>query len=318
MQVLRTDHRRADVTDNLISTTLLQLFGHFSTVVVSNLPCNLARPCPQWPLQAILAPPWRDLLTSHLNQTPGYDFTIATVGYDPQGRPVPRVRTCGCRGFFPELKLHPSGQKDMEQQVEDGGNPACYESDMLTFTTDTRMEKLPQLDSSGHAVEGMFWLKDLMVQWRIKGRAFAIGSPIGTKHDGEKVSREEIGNGLRVKGGLDGDAEKWTWERAVTKYFANHSPAMRGSFKTPSPGQPRSQAPSNPALGVGQKVTDLHDPIAREHFRVVVIVPEEVEYLDLSDEANLKRWRWTLAELAENNEPSDKPGSHWLEIELWP
>ncbi|KAJ5165851.1 hypothetical protein N7492_006147 [Penicillium capsulatum] len=37
MQVLRTDHRRADVTDNLISTTLLQLFGHFSTVVVTQL-----------------------------------------------------------------------------------------------------------------------------------------------------------------------------------------------------------------------------------------------------------------------------------------
>lgn len=174
--------------------------------------------------------PWRDLLTSHLDKMPGYDFTIATVGHDVHGQPVPRVRTCGCRGFFPELELHPSGQKDMQQQVEDGGNPACYESDMLSFTTDVRMEKLSQLDSSGHAVEAMFWLKDIMIQWRIKGKAFAIGSPLGEGDSGEKASREEIGNGLRAKETFDGDRKKWTWEKAVTKYFANHSPAMRGKI----------------------------------------------------------------------------------------
>lgn len=307
--------------------------------------------------------PWRNLLTSHLDQTPGCEFSIATVGQDTHGRFVPRVRTCGCRGFFPELELHPSGQKDMQQQVEDGGNPACYESDMLSFTTDIRMEKLPQLDSSGHAIEAMFWLKDLMVQWRIKGSAFAIGSPLGEDDGREKASRGEIGNGLRVKEVPDDDVKKWTWERAVTKYFANHSPAMRGktwylyvlfvqfmlfirvgscvctacclgtpfmvvidlqlcranccsgSFKVPPPGQPKSQAPSNPALGVGQKVTDLYDPVARENFRVVLIVPDEVEYLDLSDQANLRRWQWKLTD---NDDKDGRSGRQWLETELWP
>lgn len=290
--------------------------------------------------------PWRDLLTSHLDQTPGYEFMIATVGYDAQNRPVPRVRTCGCRGFFPELKLHPSGQKDMDQQVEDGGNPECYESDMLSFTTDIRMEKLPQLESSGNAVEAMFWLKDLMMQWRIKGRALSIGNPRG--EDGsEKVARAEIGRGLRLKSDAI-DSKSWTWEKAVTKYFANHSPIMRGmfpyflmmiksgsyesmllslttnhivvhlhahcssgSFKAPSPGQPRSQEPSDPSLGLGHKITDLHDPVARNHFRVVVIVPEEVECLDLSDQANIRRWKWVLVGTEDGRR-------HWVEAELWP
>lgn len=173
--------------------------------------------------------PWRDQLDSHFSQTPDYEFTVATVGFDPMGRPVPRVRTCGCRGFFPELDLHPNGQEAMEQQVDGNGNPHVYESDMLVFTTDVRMEKLGQLEASGHAIEGVFWLKDLMTQWRIKGRAFSIGDPRGEDAEEEKTSRQEIVKGLRVKESPDGDAGDWTWEKAVTKYFANHSPIMRGT-----------------------------------------------------------------------------------------
>lgn len=115
----------------------------------------------------------------------------------------------------------------MNQQVKNGGNLPLYESDMLSFTTDIRMEKLPQLDSSGHAIEAMFWLKDLMAQWRVKGRAFAIGNPDENATD-EVSSRAEIGKWLRVKDDVDSTANNWTWENAVTKYFANHSPIMRG------------------------------------------------------------------------------------------
>lgn len=172
--------------------------------------------------------PWRDILDSHLQQTQGYEFTIATIGYDARKRPVPRLRTCGCRGFFPELELHPKGQEAMDEQVEGGGNPPVFESDMLCFTTDARMEKLPQLESSGNAIEAVFWLKDLMTQWRIKGTAYAIGDPTSNIPESEKESREEIMKGLRVKSHNDGNIANWTWDKAVTKYFANHSPVARG------------------------------------------------------------------------------------------
>lgn len=172
--------------------------------------------------------PWRDLLKSHMDQTPGYEFTIATVGFDENQRPIPRVRTCGCRGFFPEVKLHPKSKEDMEQQVKDGGNPDTYESDMLCFTTDIRMEKLDQLETSGHAVEAVFWLKDVMTQWRVKGKAFAIGDPRGEDLEREKDARKELHTFLRVKKNCDGSISDWTWDRATTKYFANHSPLARG------------------------------------------------------------------------------------------
>ncbi|GLI72769.1 hypothetical protein PoHVEF18_000953 [Penicillium ochrochloron] len=239
------------------------------------------------------------MLDSHLENTKGYDFTIATVGYDSQERPVPRVRTCGFRGFFPELELHPSGQKDMDQQVEDGGNPYVFESDMLTFTTDVRMEKLEQLESTGNNIEAMFWLKEVMVQWRIKGRAYSIGNP-NPSSEKESGLRPELFKALRVKedyhGNLSVDADKWTWEKAVTKYFANHSPVMRD-------------------LRLGQKVTNLHDPVARENFRVVLILPEEVEQLDISDLDDVRRRKWTLV-MGEDDE--DGPHGQWEEAEIWP
>ncbi|KAJ5124807.1 uncharacterized protein N7515_008632 [Penicillium bovifimosum] len=49
----------------------------------------------------------------------------------------------------------------MDQQVKGGGSPPVFESDMPCFTT----------------IEAVFWLKDLMTQWRTKGIAYAIGDP---------------------------------------------------------------------------------------------------------------------------------------------
>lgn len=86
-----------------------------------------------------------------------------------------------------------------------------------------------------------------------------------------------------------------------------------GSFKNPSPGQPRTQGPADPNLKLGQEVDDLQDSVARENFRVVVIRPNEVERLDLSDLQNVRRVRWTFV-------PADNTGGQgeWVETELWP
>lgn len=57
-------------------------------------------------------------------------------------------------------------------------------------------------------------------------------------------------------------------------------------------------------------MTDLHDPIARENFRVVIIKPNVVEQLDISDPAKGRRWNYTFVEKKEQGE--------WLTEELWP
>jgi pyridoxamine 5'-phosphate oxidase len=145
-----------------------------------------------------------------------------------EGKCFPRARICGFRGFFPDVELHPNGENDMEQVVN-GGNPSSFESDLFTFTTDARMEKLCQLQSSEHEIEALFWLKEVSSQWRVKGKAFAIGNPRGECNEGERVARAAIQKELRLKPGANPASAGWTFEHAVTKYFANHSPVMRGT-----------------------------------------------------------------------------------------
>lgn len=50
-----------------------------------------------------------------------------------------------------------------------------------------------------------------------------------------------------------------------------------------------TEVPSDPELKVGQKIDDLEDKVARKNFRVCIIVPDEVENLDLSNPPESKR-----------------------------
>ena len=152
------------------------------------------------------------------------------------------------------MDLHPSALEQLREEgkEKDGYskrlNPPIYESDMLTFTTDVRMEKVGQLgagskDGDGGPVEAVFWIKDVMSQWRIRGRAFVLGGGVADGEEKENVERDRVRKWMRRKeedresdggGGESGRASEWTWEREVTAHFANLSPIMRGGFFVPS------------------------------------------------------------------------------------
>lgn len=61
-------------------------------------------------------------------------------------------------------------------------------------------------------------------------------------------------------------------------------------------------------LKLGEKVEDLEDPVARENFRVVVIKPEEVESVDLSDPKKARRQVYKF----------DETTQEWSHEECWP
>ena len=88
-----------------------------------------------------------------------------------------------------------------------------------------------------------------------------------------------------------------------------------GSWKNPPPGTPTNGQEPDKDHQLGQKVEDLHDPIARENFRVVVIRPEEVEQLDISDPAMARRWKYTF--VVEKGQGDEEKGE-WKCEELWP
>lgn len=61
-------------------------------------------------------------------------------------------------------------------------------------------------------------------------------------------------------------------------------------------------------------MNDLHDPVARANFRVVAIIPEETELLDLSNPEDVRRRKWELHRDTNENMMAEK----WIETELWP
>jgi pyridoxamine 5'-phosphate oxidase len=191
--------------------------------------------------------PWRNLFTSHITKLEDPYMVISTVSHNnpnrhSQPKIVPRARYCGFRGFFGELssqsstspatpKLHPSALEQLKESNE-LNPPNVYESDMLSFTTDVRMGKASDLKEFDGAVEAVFWVKEVMTQWRMRGRGFVIGAD--PSDEDQKQARREIEKGLRLKESDHSSDEKscegWSWENEITTYFANHSPVMRGQW----------------------------------------------------------------------------------------
>lgn len=88
---------------------------------------------------------------------------------------------------------------------------------------------------------------------------------------------------------------------------------ITGSFKNPPPGAPKSRPVTDPYLKLGQQSSDLHDEIARQNFRILVIRPEAVEATDFTFSEVGNRMQWTLMTSTTN------PGEmRWELDELWP
>jgi hypothetical protein len=64
---------------------------------------------------------------------------------------------------------------------------------------------------------------------------------------------------------------------------------------------------------LGATVSQLDDPVARKNFRLVIIVPDEVEQTDLSDPAKARRFRYTF-----DQSGNTRANGGWKVDELWP
>lgn len=91
--------------------------------------------------------------------------------------------------------------------------------------------------------------------------------------------------------------------------MTDQSVSCKGSFRNPPPGKPKSVAQDDQDLKLEAKVDDLHDPVARKNFRLVIIIPESVEQTDLNDPANGRRYLYTYDESTDGG---------WRTDELWP
>ncbi|KAI1074980.1 pyridoxamine 5'-phosphate oxidase-domain-containing protein [Whalleya microplaca] len=282
--------------------------------------------------------PWRDLFLEHIQTMPTPEFVLSTARQvPPPSSPsassgpthAPRCRTCVFRGLFARLPVNPKNEAEL--------NPAVYDSDLPTFTTDRRMDKMAELwESSGEdgagagkgrydgsgggaPVEAVWWAAEPKVQWRVRGRAYVLAPDVEASAEGRRVV-SVLRSRMRAGSESSGEESQWSFAREITAHFGNLSPAMRGSFRNPPPGTPVAVSVDDPRLALGQKVTDLQDGIARGNFRLVVIVPEEVDRCDLSDPERARRWLYTFVGdgRSEPRAPGGEIVDEWEKCEVWP
>ncbi|KAI1465877.1 pyridoxamine 5'-phosphate oxidase-domain-containing protein [Daldinia caldariorum] len=303
--------------------------------------------------------PWRKLFLEHIQTVASPEFTLSTVrkissSYSPSGAAAkgsyyyaPRARTCVFRGLFAELPANPKNEARLNP-------PGVYESDLLTFTTDRRMDKMAELfgvgdeemttttdgsekregrrkitDGSGGGapVEAVFWAKEAGTQWRVRGKAYVLAPDVEDSAAGREVI-STLTSRMRVLKNTNTDTDnaaaaatnEWSFSREITAHFGNLSPLMRGSFRNPPPGTPVAAPVGDDRLRLGQRVTDLGDEVARANFRVVVIVPEGVDRTDLRDPERGRRWLYTYVGggKSESTAPGGVVEDGWEEVEVWP
>lgn len=292
--------------------------------------------------------PWRPLFLNHLSKFKSPEFVLSTLQPSPTSPTgfIPRARFCIFRGFFAQLPENPHGNPSPL-------NPRVYDSDLLTFTSDVRMEKIPQLFATGPGkatredqcqgsggggpVEAVFWVAETGTQWRIRGDAFVLGPDIEdhSPDEGHGGHEKEESSGVRtVKSQLgermrvidEHKKHEWSWARELDAHFGNLAPGMRGTFKNPAPGSKVGVPVEKSGEALGQKVTGPldEDEVARKNFRVVVIRPVEVEQLELTEPDKARRWRFTYvgpeagAKGGEADEEGKKVVGEWRQEELWP
>ncbi|KAI6781406.1 uncharacterized protein J7T54_002299 [Emericellopsis cladophorae] len=251
--------------------------------------------------------PWRANFLAHVKDMDEPSFNLSTLHRIDDKTIVPRSRTVIYRGMWADMPVNSKNQAEL--------NPKGFESDMPTLTSDARMEKVPEMLLSGQdaddkemmqsgkggPVEAVFWCSKAKTQWRLRGHTYIIGPDIGS--DAVAPVRAAVERHMR------GSASEFSFTRELTAHFGNLSPMMRGTFRNPPPGTPLSETLSA-GEALGQMVEDLDDAVARKNFRVVIIVPEEVDQVDLSDPARVRRWNYLHV--------GEGTAGSWKITETWP
>ncbi|MCJ1330432.1 hypothetical protein MMC10_007116 [Thelotrema lepadinum] len=240
--------------------------------------------------------PWKTPFLLHLkaihDTNAEVQLSLATVTTPDN---LPRVRTVGHAGFW---------------SVNSAASEATSVSCCLTFITNSRFNKVAdvfgQIDQlpedfetyglasgGGGPVEAVYWLEQIKMQWRMRGRCFfvtdgraAAGSLAGEdEQERERRRREGLAvtkaavrphmvgvvdeqqvNGIEDGGDADVDS---IWEAEVQGYYQRLSLEIQPLF-------------------------------LRSSFAVGIIVPEEVEMMDLTDATVTRRRIWKSTNTIKN------------------
>ncbi|OLL26236.1 hypothetical protein NEOLI_002384 [Neolecta irregularis DAH-3] len=206
------------------------------------------------------------------------NFTFSTFG-----KKYPESRICVFRGFAGEIR----------SKGDHSSNPPA-KSDLLVFTTDSKMPKYEEIKQNPNFT-AVFWFSKSAVQYRFYGKAHLI-----------KEDTEDLLAHFHVE-----DGKKWSWKEERLRQW-NKLPAwIRGSMAVP-------WIPGEKANGRTPDLIELKDSEAKapseklleeeglNRFHLVVMEIEKVDELH-SQPAPGRRRKWFITE-----------GKDWEEIACMP
>ncbi|WWC68069.1 uncharacterized protein I206_101988 [Kwoniella pini CBS 10737] len=172
---------------------------------------------------------------------------------------------------------------------------------LLLTTTDTRMAK-PQHIAHSPTIEIAWWIEPTNVQFRITGKAVTIHPSQDLKKAFETLGtegKEEEGN------------EEW-WENKRKDLWKSVSGHLRAGFGRPTPGKELDKVENSEnwpeTIPAESDKPDEQKVIknAYDHFAIIAIAPEAVEFLELKPIPN-RRTQYKRQSNGEWNETKVAP-----------
>ena len=204
-------------------------------------------------------------------------YQLATIS--PTNPPTPNVRTIAHRGFLSFNAARP----------------------LLITSTDIRTPKASQIATNPN-IELTWWFSGPVEQYRIRGKAWILPSQEATKsdqgnlgiRDGQDEEKETVGTTAKVLldtfpgTRLRGDEVNYDWEQKRKEVFNSMSGHMRAAWARPIPGSDLPSDNNNwpetlPGLDDDETQANKQTEVAYafKNFALVVIEPEEVDYVEL-------------------------------------
>lgn len=215
-------------------------------------------------------PSFSSAVNRNLESAPFVSFSFATV--DQNGSP--KVRTCAYRGFLFNDK----------------------KTNILTFTTDIRMEKFQHL-SKNPKFEACFWFPDSNEQFRLSGNAKVL------THERISSINSEIGEYPLIspqlvksnKSSLDlsqlqhqdySTFEKPStceWESELNSKWEALSGNLKSSFRNPEPGSKIDSEKQKLLDSISRGVDGSHEEDGQKNFSLVLLLVDKVDYVNLNN-----------------------------------
>lgn len=262
-------------------------------------------------------PSFRKAISTHMESHPFVTFSFATV----DSNNCPRVRTVIYRDFLFNDK----------------------KTNILTFTTDIRMDKLKDLSNNGK-FEAVFWFEGTNEQFRVCGEAHVLtqdnvntfSSTIGeypcvspgllkahsscldltqlNQSQSSLASTILNGSSISTNGGLNTtdnveqtdkpSPEEWTQE--LQSIWDSLSSNLKSSFRKPQPGSIITAEKQKLLDSLSRGVDGSNEEDGKKNYALVLMMVDKCDYINLGGPQH-QRWLY---------ERSDE--DQWDEVELCP